>query len=182
MNSLNEHELNTINVLLYVLKKIGGQGDFHLVFKIMYFAEQKHLAKYGVSITPEDYYVKMEFGPVPSVAYDILKTIRYKNSIFKEELSHYFKLVYNDYTVEAIAEPDMDYLSESEVCALDESIRENRDLDFRDRTDKSHDNAYNKAQLHGEIHLLDIAKGGGASDGMLEYIIEHNENTQAKFQ
>ena len=38
-----------VEMVLYILNKTGGT-DFYHVFKILYFAEVKHLAKWGRSI------------------------------------------------------------------------------------------------------------------------------------
>lgn len=63
------------SVLLYILNKIGGETDLIDVFKVMYFADRKHIAEYGRTILG-DTYVAMKNGPVPSKIYDCVKKAR----------------------------------------------------------------------------------------------------------
>jgi len=58
MNTIAENLTITVNTLLYIIGKLGGTGDFHKVFKILYFADQKHLVRYGFAIT-DDRYIAM---------------------------------------------------------------------------------------------------------------------------
>ncbi len=64
-----------IQAILYILKKMGGTCDIHKCHKILYFADNEHLSKYGRSITG-DAYVRMDFGPVPTCIYDLFKAVR----------------------------------------------------------------------------------------------------------
>lgn len=179
MYSSEEKREIIINTLLYILQKLGGCGDFHKVFKILYFADEKHLAKYGAAINPDKYEVK-QYGPVPSMAYEILKSLRGEGFMveLKHEFTPYFELT-NKHTVRAIAKPDMDYLSDSEAECIDESIKENRYLGFNGMTDKSHDNAYNNPDDDGYISFIEMAKVGGANAAMLSYINNGLENHKA---
>jgi len=174
---MKENVETTIHALLYILDRLKGEADFHKVFKLLYFADKKHLVKYGALIT-DDNYIAMNHGPVPSMAYDILKTLRGEglSASIKDQFTPYFELI-NNFTVKAKVLPDLDYLSSSETDALDESIAENKDLDFNQRTVKSHDDAWTKA-YSGEMDLFEIAKSGGASDDMLDYIklVEEHHN------
>lgn len=175
----------TVNTLLYTIIQLGGTCDFHKVFKILYFADQKHLAMYGSAIT-EDTYVAMGNGPVPSMAYDILKSLRGQGlfTSLKDQFEPYFKLL-NSYTVRAKVSPDLDYLSESEMMCINSSIKENQNLTFKDLTSKSHDAAWHKgaeAVSNSEMDILDIASCGGAKKDMIEYIKENIENRCATFE
>jgi hypothetical protein len=57
--------------LLYIAARVKNP-TLHTVFKIMYFADKLHLSNYGRFITGDTYYA-MEYGPVPSAAYDMTK-------------------------------------------------------------------------------------------------------------
>lgn len=168
--------------MLYILKQMSGCADFHKLFKILYFADQYHLVKFGSSIT-HDTYIAMQNGPVPSVAYDILKALRGEGLLQnqKEVFEPYFK-VSGRIGIEALASPDMENLSETEVEAIDQSIKTNKTLSFKQLTHKSHDKAWEKAYKHGEIDLIDMAKAGGASKDMIDYIQTQAENLYAKFE
>jgi Protein of unknown function (DUF4065) len=54
----------------------------------MYFADHKHLSRYGSAIT-DDTYIAMANGPVPSMAYDILKSLRGEGLFFFTKRSVY---------------------------------------------------------------------------------------------
>lgn len=166
----------SLQATLYVLKATGGKCDFHKIFKVLYFADQKHLAKYGRPITGDNY-VAMKNGPVPSNIYDILKSIR-TETIFSAYTKQYLPFfdVRGNHFVFAKQEPDLEYLSETDIECLNEAISENKDLDFGQLTEKSHDPAYNQAIKDDYIPLLEIAKVGGANEAMLKYIQMNIEN------
>jgi uncharacterized phage-associated protein len=173
----------SLHTMLYVLNSLGNFVDFHKLFKIMYFADQKHLVKYGNPIT-NDQYIAMSNGPVPSIAYDILKAVK-KESItakFHDSFINYFEI--NEYYVKAKQKANPDYLSESEIKCLNESIQDNKDLSFNDLTDKSHDIAWEMAsnQKNPNIELTKIAEAGGANPEMLSYIETCLENNFAVFE
>ncbi|HCC85711.1 MAG TPA: hypothetical protein DEQ06_03790, partial [Porphyromonadaceae bacterium] len=62
------------SAFLYILNKQRYIDQFH-AFKILYFADREHLAKYGRRIIHDTFYA-MENGPVPSNLYD---TVKFKN-------------------------------------------------------------------------------------------------------
>jgi uncharacterized phage-associated protein len=61
-------------VMLYISRELG-KADLIRLFKMLYFAERNHLAKWGDLIV-NDIYVAMKNGPVPSIIYDLFKGIR----------------------------------------------------------------------------------------------------------
>ena len=44
-----------IQAVLYILQQMGGVCDIHKCHKILYFADNEHLSKYGRSITGDSY-------------------------------------------------------------------------------------------------------------------------------
>lgn len=175
-NTFLQDQEMTINSALYILKSIGGECDFHKLFKILYFADQKHLVKYGTAFSG-DIYVAMKHGPVPSDLYDIFKCLRSEN---QAKFKKYFGVHPSSAIVSASLEPDMDVLSESNIECLDESILENQKLDFNALTKKSHGKAWDAAKEQTDvIDYLDIASEGGANKDMLQYIQLKLENQKA---
>jgi uncharacterized phage-associated protein len=174
------HEEKAIAALLHISKSLvslhspKAKPDLHKIFKIMYFADQKHLARYGRPVLG-DFYVAMDHGPVPSQVYDMVKIVR-GDTIFHSarNYSAFFEL--NDHFVYPKREPDMDLFSESDLECIDESLRENRYLSFNQLKAKSHDNAYCKAAKDDKISFREIAKQAGANASMLSYIQEVAEN------
>ena len=164
-----------IQLILYILEKNGGEADFIKIFKILYFADQKHLAKFGRAMT-NDNYIAMNHGPVPSNVYDIFKILK-GQSLFNnmaDAFTPYFKIE-NNQNVISLRKPDLDEMSESEVECLDEAITENNDLGFAELSAKSHDSAWISAERNGEIPLLKIAEAAGANSEMLKYIENKRE-------
>lgn len=164
MKDFNLHKEKAVNSLLFVINNLE-KADTHKTYKILYFADQKHLLKYGRPIFG-DTYVKMEYGPVPS----FLKNVVDENIQGLEEVV----AKYNRYYIKPLCDVNMDYLSESDIECLKESIAENKDLDFDRLTDKSHDYAYNKANWI--IDYLDMAKTAGADLNLLNYIYQQKVN------
>jgi uncharacterized phage-associated protein len=158
MRDFNLHKEKAVNSLLFVVNNLE-KADTHKIYKILYFADQKHLLKYGRPIFG-DTYVKMEYGPVPS----FVKNVVDENIQGLEEVV----AKYHKYFVKSLAEPNLDYLSESDLECLKEAIEENKDLDFQTLIDKSHDYAYNKAVWN--INYIDMAKSAGADESLLKFI------------
>jgi uncharacterized phage-associated protein len=152
--------------LLYICKAMGGECDKYNLLKMLYFAEKEHIARYGRPITGESYYA-LDYGPVPSYSYDATKGTNTMSEVFE------FK---ENNNIQARFEPDMDELSESDIICLDNSVKENKDLSFKEIKDKSHDKAYKVAPFRGLMSTLEIALASGASDDMIDYIKMLSEN------
>ncbi len=165
MSAFKINRDKVINSLLYIVNQIPGSGP-HQTFKVLYFAEQKHLVKYGRPITG-DMYVKMVYGPVPSYSRDVTG-----NNIPDIDPI----VVRSGHSFRPLMEPDFDQLSETDIECLEESIAENKNLSFPQLTDKSHDHAYHTSMW--QINPLDIARAGGATEEMLQYISFQIENDQ----
>ena len=123
-----------------------------------------------------DSYIAMKNGPVPATIYDLFKGIR--GDGFRDER---YEIFYNSFKVDEagyfvpLEFPDMDFISEASVASIDESIIENRDLDSYVLSTKSHDYAWTNADKYDKIDFVDIAKAGGASNEMIDYILEERE-------
>jgi len=174
MKAIDDNQRVLINTLLYVIKKLGSTGEFHEVFKILYFAEQEHIKRFG-KLLLDDTYIAMKYGPVPSKSYRILKDVMQGG--YKE----YFTSV-TDRMVRAIAEPDMDYLSESEIDCIDNSLKQFGGLSFIAKTEKSHDKAYDATPLNQAMDIINIGRAGGANDDTLRYLHENLETKRELFK
>lgn len=151
------NEDKAINSLFLILNEMEEGCDIHKVCKILYFADQKHLVKWGRPITGDNY-IKMTYGPVPSKIKNIIDS---NNNIQR-----------NGNILSTTAQYDTDELSVSEVNCLKESIEENSKLNFNELTKKSHDKAWNKAELNNQkgIPYIEIAKAVTNDTNMLHYI------------
>ena len=162
-----------IQAILYILQKMGGMCDIHRCHKILYFADNEHLSKYGRSITG-DAYVRMDFGPVPTCIYDLFKAVR-GDSFFASQVDdvrkNYFHFV-NNKDIMATGTPDMSYLSESDVEVLDKYIAQLKDMDFNAVSDASHGYAWMNTAQNGVISVRDRLTELGDTDEYIKYIEE----------
>lgn len=163
--------------VLFIINNIG-ETDLLKIFKILYFAERNHLAKYGRLILNDDY-VAMKNGPVPSKLYDLFKIVR--GDLPKQESYNDFVNAFevkDTYIVSALEQPDFDELSKSNIVCIEDAIRDNYSLTFEQLSSKSHQYAWNNASRDDYMNFLDIATEGGANEEMIKYIIENKENSQ----
>ena len=168
-----------IQIALYILNKTNGIDYYHL-FKIMYFAEMKHLTKWGSKIIADDFYA-IKYGPVPTQLYDTVKDNRNAEPglvfLFKESIKKGDKDASN--VLWAKKEADLNYISKSEIQDLDESIEENAHLLFNDLMNKSHDEAWNEAYNHEHGNAIitseSIAKVMNADPNTIQYIKDQKE-------
>ncbi len=177
---LQEKYFTIIHSLLFAINKLGGRADFHKVFKILYFADREHLAKYGKPITNDKYFA-MSNGPVPSLAYDIFKSLRSNGRISDIDLTTYFQLE-GHCLVLAKANADEEYIPESAQALICHYASKFKHFSFNRLSSESHDKAWEKAFHDSEMNTLDIAKAGGANKEMLSYISDWVETSNAVFE
>lgn len=170
MENFKYDKEKAIASLLYICNYLGGEWDKYSLLKILYFAEKKHLAKYGRSITG-DTILALKYGPVPSESYSLTKSSPNFNLFVEQE----------DNIIKANGDADLDMLSETDIECIEESISENRSYNFYALKVRSHDHAYHKTVdakgLNSAISAIDIAECGGASPEILAYI-RHNIEQQ----
>lgn len=163
-------------LVLFILGKTGGV-DFYHAFKILYFAEMKHLAKWGSGIVPDEF-CALKYGPVPTQLYDAVKELNHPRMILSEELSEVIQFAGEDAPNVLLPkrEANLKYLSKSEIEALEQSIEENESLTFGQLMRKSHDEAWEEANRRANgtnvISPVSMARVLNADDAMLEYIEE----------
>lgn len=163
-------------LVLYILDKTGGV-DFYHAFKILYFAEMKHLAKWGNGIVPDEF-CALKYGPVPTQLYDAVKELNHPRMTLSEELSEVVQVAGEDAPNILLSkrQADLKFLSKSEIEALDQSIEENKSLTFGQLMRKSHDTAWDEANRRAKgtnvISPVSMAKVLNADEAMLEYIRE----------
>ena len=169
--------------VLYVLGQMPQGVDYIHLFKILYFAQQKHLVTYGMPLM-EDTFCARKHGPVPTLTYKVLKASESGQTFEQKEMQEYLsavkvELIDGHQMVMAIQKADMDELSKSDVLVLDECINRLSNIDAFDLSDLSHDKAWLKAKRTADrtgedakIPMYDIADAGGATKEMLSVIRE----------
>ena len=169
-----------IQAILYILERMGGACDIHRCHKILYFADNEHLSKYGRSITG-DAYVRMDFGPVPTCIYDLFKAVR-GDSFFAEQVDGIRKNCFcfvNNKDIKAVAQPDMTYLSESDVEMLDKYVEQFKNKSFEEISEASHGYAWSHTAQNGVISVRDRLTEMGDTDEYISYIEEQMRAEEA---
>ncbi|MBA4318488.1 MAG: hypothetical protein C0412_08810 [Flavobacterium sp.] len=154
-----------LEVIIYIANHVS---DLYHVLKIIYFADKEHLSRYGRFING-DSYVAMKDGPVPSQSYDIIKALRGDGlyGLNKEDLNS-VTIVENE--VKPNRKANLDFLSETDIECLDESIKKYKDYTFNDLHKESSDAAYDAADRNNFMSIIDIAKTLKNSDEVVLYL------------
>jgi hypothetical protein len=160
-----------IETILYIATHAPIPDIYHIC-KIVYFADKLHLEEYGRQIFG-DRYIAMKDGPVPNLAYDLLKDVRDKRDFVKAYDSLITAFTLKSNTVLPLRKPDLRLLSESDIQCLDQSIKDNGKLVFKALKDKSHDAAYNKADFNSDISLEDIIDTLPSGKQLKQYLAEN---------
>ena len=159
------------------LVQVLPSPDIHRVVHVLYFAEKEHLAKYGRTLT-KDSYIAMNFGPVPTNLYDLIKSVRGDGSSnFLDKNPELMKLakekmkVY-DHNLAIIGPIESDLLSESDKECLLESSKEYGHLPFSILTERSHDAAWKATAKNQQIALKDIVETLPNANAVLHHLRE----------
>lgn len=173
----SSEQINKIEaVVLYILQHFKNGVDYTKLFKIMYFAQREYLATYGLTIA-EDTFKARQLGPVPSLTYKVVKMA--ENGDESADLKNFVSsiCVNEEKKVYAKAKPDMDYIADMEKEELDKTIAQYKDMDSKELSKLSHDTAYTTVcermkddPQQDILTLIDIARAGGASKAMIDYI------------
>jgi len=123
-----------IEAILYISGR-ASESTLHSITHLLYFADKTSLEKYGRLIFGDDYFA-MEHGPVPSNTYNLLKSGR---------LTQEFGFRVEGHQVIPLREPELDFLSDSDIECLETAIEMYGDAPFWKRRRDSHDEAWEKA-------------------------------------
>lgn len=187
----NDQILKIKSAVLYILEKMPQGIDYIHLFKMLYFAQQEHLVRYGMPII-DDSFMARKHGPVAALTYKVLRAAEGKIELSDNCLLDFMKSIkvdvtnaYQIITINKGAFCDIDELSVSNIKVLDKWIEKCKNMESFDLSDLSHDKAWqvakSKTELTGEdtkITLYDMAKAGGASDAMLGVIRERQINSR----
>lgn len=167
-------------VVLYILQHFKDGVDYIKLFKIMYFAQREYLATNGLCMV-EDTFKARSKGPVPALTYKVVKLV--ENGLEPDtegnDLSEFLSSIEvgADQIVHAVKDPDMDYISEMEKEEIDNIITKYGNMESKDLSLLSHDDAYTKVKEMMEddpqkdiMTTIDIARAGGATKSMIDHI------------
>jgi len=161
--------------VLYILNKFPEGVDYIKLFKIIYFAQQRHLSTYGRVIINETFHAK-KHGPVPSFSYNAFLALE-KSNCTKDSADFVSGITIKDKKVYSEVKPDMDEFSVSDIKSLDYSFKKYKNKRPYSLSGMSHDEAWKSAcerrildPENDRMTILEIAKAGKATSGMLGYI------------
>jgi len=134
--------------VLYMATRLG-KPTIHEVLKVRYFADKLHLAKFGWLASGDDY-VAMKFGPVASGTYNLIKAARgdqngWIHPVFATLVEGALGVAQDGKTLLVQRQPDLDRLSPSDRACIDEAIKQYGNMPFKERTELSHDAAWQAA-------------------------------------
>jgi uncharacterized phage-associated protein len=145
-------------ILLLAEKKPGI--TFHTLLKVLYYADKKHLNKYGRPVIG-DGYCALEFGPVGSFVYDLLKCEPIALEALQCDTPPFE--IRKKYRVYGTRKADKSVFSASDLEAIKEAYRENHALGFGALTDKTHrEKAWLEASTNGPMLYEDMLEGDAA--------------------
>ncbi len=148
-----------LEVILYIARGLADYASLHSISKILYLSDKLHLQEYGRLICG-DKYIAMEYGPVPSAIYDMMKVADKRNhtsiDVDWDEIILESIDVIKGRNIVPKRDCNMDVLSESEVECLDLTIAEYGQKTFGQLTDITHDDAWKSTNGNEAINIDNI--------------------------
>lgn len=163
-----------VEAILYLANK-SKTPTFHHVFKLLYLADRCHLARYGRLIYG-DRYIAMKHGPVPSSTYDILKSLRGESFFAVSDSIASSLAVWNEYHIRALRSANLEWLSDSDIECLEESLQRHDDMTFNQLTRLTHDSAWNSADLDDEISFDSLVRSVDQKESLGGLLVSHLQN------
>lgn len=145
-----------LEAVLFIAKSLSSP-TFHSISKMLYLSDKLHLQEYGRLICG-DRYIAMEYGPVPSAIYSMMKVAAQKQSIDVDwdEIIQDALDVRHGREVIPKRDSDMDMLAESEIECINKTLAEYGNKSFGELTDITHDRAWNATDDNQTISLESI--------------------------
>lgn len=147
-----------LEAILFIAKDLDNP-TFHSISKMLYLSDKLHLQEYGRLICG-DRYIAMEYGPVPSAIYKMMKVGAKKESIDVDwdEIIQDAIDVRHGREVQPKRDCNMDMLAESEIECIQKTIAEYGKQSFGQLTDLTHDSAWQATDDNQTIPLDSIVK------------------------
>ena len=146
-------------------------NSLYTVVKTLFYADKYHLQKYGRPVTG-DTYIKMAYGPVPSMAYDILKF----NDVLPPDLLAQAHGSFSKEELRIVAgrDPNLEIFSQTDIECLSQALTKCADRDFSYLKEETHKEvAWIEASMNGELDFeLLIDKDVPDREELIEYIKE----------
>jgi uncharacterized phage-associated protein len=164
-----------VETILWISQRQPGI-DIHHIGKTLFYAEKLHLNKYGRPIIG-DIYMRGPYGPFPSTVRDMIqKKTKWIDLYRLSSVSEAFSVVNNpDPTPIPKRHPNFDFLSETDMECLEESIKTCGTMSFDQLKNISHEEPCYKSAVENEI--IDYANMIDCSNPLRNEIIKEMEET-----
>ncbi len=124
-----------LNLMIYIASKVDNL-DVLKAMKFLYLIDRHHLVREGRPITGDVYY-RLDWGPVPSLSYDLLKQMDDDNPSSTRDLPDSTRLREclnldkntRHTTYRSKVDADLEYFSETERDSIEAVIAQYRDID-----------------------------------------------------
>lgn len=170
-----------VNAVAYFAKNVR-KIDKLKAAKLLYFLDKYHLVNYGRPVTGDCYH-SLDYGPVPSMSLDIMndvisglslrRTLPNKQTFEKylrvDHESRYPKFILN-------REPDLEIFSESEIEALNHTIKKYGDRSGPELINLTHKELTWRSVKNGEIDYRLFVVDSPKSSEILELMELDQEN------
>lgn len=161
----NYHEQKAHEVMLYILGKEGTMSYYKLM-KVMFCAERRNLLRWGDPLTAL-HYAARQHGPVPVRIYDEIATAKRGDGVVVQGGLR----MQGEFDIRAERPANMDYLSVSDVEAIDAAISELHGKGWNEIEKESHDAVYKRLCDTTMVYTReDIAETAGATEAQLARI------------
>jgi len=162
-----------LEVILYIAGNLSD-ATLHSISKILYLADKLHLQEYGRLICG-DRYVAMEYGPVPSAIYDMMKVAAKRASIDVDwdEMTQNAMGVMQGRNIVPKRGCNMDLISESEIECLQQIIADYGDKSFGELTDITHDSAWEETDENQTMAVDSIVNALANASEVANYLHAH---------
>ena len=162
-----------LEAIMFVARRLS-RPSMHSISKMLYLADKLHLQEYGRLICG-DRYIAMEYGPVPSAIYDMMKVADGRGSVDVDwdELIQEAIAVRQGRYIALKREPDMDVLSESEIQCIEATVEQYGGKSFGELTDVTHDAAWEATDENLPIPLVAIVETLPNASEVADYMNTH---------
>lgn len=168
MNSkiIEEYNLQKVKeIMLYILNKVGDI-DYYKLMKMIFCADRNNLLVWAEPITNLSYQAK-KHGPVPQTVYQEITRCKKNNN---EGLYGGIMTFVDDFIIHAEREANLNYLSKTDIEAIDKAVLYLKDKEWGKIEEELHDDVFKRLFPFRKYSLADIAESGGADETTLERI------------
>lgn len=159
-----------VEAILYIATFLPNPTK-HSISKMFYLADKLHLQEYGRLICG-DRYIAMDYGPVPSSIYDMMKVSEGQNRIDPDTddfICEAFTICHGRKVVPK-RNAEISFLSDSEMECIKKTINDYGNKTFGQLCDITHDKAWNQTEVNQPMELLNIINTLPNSAEIISYL------------